>query len=97
MKIIWQPLALKQVNEIIDLIAGDRPLAAEKWAVGLFDLVDRLRQSPKRGRVVPEVGREQIRELLYRNHRLIYRLDPDSISILTIRYGRRLLDLEEIE
>ena len=97
MKIIWQPLALKRVNETIDLIARDRPLAAEKWAVGLFDLVERLQQSPKRGRVVPEVGREQIRELLYRNHRIIYRLDPDSASILTIRYGRRLLDLEEIE
>ena len=51
----------------------------------------------KSGRVVPEVGREQIRELLYRNHRVIYRLDPDWISILTVRYARRLLDPEEIE
>lgn len=97
MKIIWQPLALERVNEIIDLIARERPLAAEQWAVGLFDLVERLQQSPKRGRVVPEVGREQIRELLYRNHRVIYRLDPDSVSILTVRYARRLLDPEEID
>ncbi len=97
MKVIWQPLALERVNRIIDLIANDRPLAAEKWAAGLFDLVERLQRSPKRGRVVPEVGREQIRELLYRNYRVIYRLDPDSVSILTVRYGRRLLDPEKIE
>ena len=75
MKIIWQPLALERVNQIIDLIARDRPLAAEKWAAGLFDLVERLQQSPRRGRMVPEAGREQIRELLYRNHRVIYRLE----------------------
>ena len=70
MKIIWQPLALERVHEIIDLIARDRPLAAERWAVGLFDLVEKRQPSPKRGRVVPEVGREQIRELLYRKHRI---------------------------
>ncbi len=97
MTIIWQPLALERVHEIIDFIARDRPLAAERWAVGLFDLVERLQKSPERGRVVPEVGREQIRELLYRSHRIIYRLDPDSVSILTVRYARRLLDLKEIE
>ncbi len=97
MKILWQPLALQRVNETIDFIARDRPLAAEKWAAGIFDLVERLQQSPKRGRVVPEVGREQVRELLYRNHRIIYRLDPDSVSVLTVRYARRLLDLEEID
>ncbi len=97
MKIIWQPLALERVNEIIDLIVRERPLAAEKWAVGLFELVERLQQSPRRGRMVPEGGREEIRELLYRNHRIIYRVDPDSVSVLTVRYARRLLDLEEIE
>ena len=94
MKIIWQPLALERVHEIIDLIARDRPIAAEKWAAGLFDLVERLQRSPKRGRMVPEVGREEIRELLYRNHRIIYRLDSDSVSILTVRYARRLFDLD---
>ena len=97
MKIVWQPLALERVNEIIDLIARERPLAAEKWAVGLFELVERLEQSPRRGRVVPEVGREQIRELLYRNHRVIYRMDSDAVSVLTVRYARRLLDLDEID
>ncbi len=91
------PFALDRVNEIVDYIARDRPVAAEKWAAGLFDLVERLQQSPKRGRVVPEVGRERVRELLYGNYRVLYRLDPSTVSILTVRHGRRLLDLGEIE
>lgn len=97
MRIHWSPLALAKVNEIIDYIARDRPMAAERWAVGVFDLVERLARSPKRGRVVPEAGREEIRELLYGQYRIIYRVEEGSVSILTVRHGRRLLDLEEIE
>ena len=73
-------------------------MAAEKWATGVFDLVEKLLGSPLRGRPVPEVGREEIRELLYGNYRIIYRFDePDSISVLTVRHARRPLDLSEIE
>ena len=59
--------------------------------------MERLARSPKRGRVVPEAGREEIRELLYGQYRIIYRVEEGSVSILTVRHGRRLLDLEEIE
>lgn len=96
MRIHWSPLALTKVNEIIDYIATERPMAAERWAVGVFDLVERLARSPKRGRVVPEAAREEIRELLYGEYRIIYRLEEGLVSILTVRHGRRLLDLEEI-
>jgi plasmid stabilization system protein ParE len=97
MKIQWMPLAVTRVEEIVDLIAMDRPRAAEQWAVGVFDFVDKLERSPKRGRVVPELGREEIREIRYGQYRILYRLDPDLIAILTVRHGRRLLDLGEVE
>ncbi len=74
MRIHWSPLALSKVDGIVDHIARDRPMAAERWAVGVFDLVERLARSPKRGRVVPEAGREEIRELLYGQYRIIYRV-----------------------
>ena len=97
MRIHWSPLALSKVDEIVDHIARDRPMAAERWAVGVFDLVERLARSPKRGRVVPEARREEVRELRHGQYRIIYRLDEGAVSILTVRQGRRLLDLEEIE
>ncbi len=42
MRIHWSPLALSKVDEIVDRIARDRPMAAERWAAGVFDLVERV-------------------------------------------------------
>lgn len=90
-------MALAKVDEIVDHIARERPMAAERWAAGVFDLVERLMRSPKRGHVVPEAGREELRQLLYGQYRIIYRVEEGSVLILTVRHGRRLLDPEELE
>jgi plasmid stabilization system protein ParE len=46
---------------------------------------------------VPELGRPHFRELIHEGYRILYRIDQDAILILTVRHGRRLLDLSEIE
>ncbi|MCP4660235.1 MAG: type II toxin-antitoxin system RelE/ParE family toxin [bacterium] len=98
MKIIWTPRALARVREIADYIARDRPKVAQRWALSVFDRVERLATSPKRGRMVPEARREEIREILHGKYRIIYRLDEDAVvSILTVRHGSRLFDSREIE
>lgn len=61
MRIIWSALALGRVSEAADYIARDNPRAAENWVSEIFDLVSRLSEHPQRGRVVPEVGRAEIR------------------------------------
>lgn len=96
MKILWMPLALGQVQEIVEHIQRDKPEAAERWADDVFDLVEGLEAFPKKGRVVPEAGRDEIRELLFGNYRIIYRLDEELISVLPVRHGYRLLDVGEI-
>ncbi|MGQ0572185.1 MAG: type II toxin-antitoxin system RelE/ParE family toxin [Armatimonadota bacterium] len=62
----------------------------------MFEAVSTLSRFPEKGRVVPEVGRPEIREVIYRGHRVIYRVGPRSIWVLTVRHGRRLFDLGEI-
>ena len=96
MKILWMPLALGQVQEIVEYIKQDKPEAAGRWADSIFDLVEGLSEFPKKGRVVPEAGREEIRELLHGDYRIIYRLDEELISILSVRHGYRLLHLEDV-
>jgi plasmid stabilization system protein ParE len=91
MKIIWSPLALERVQEIACYIARDKPSAAEKWVKDLFTLVGRVATQPRRCRIVPELNRPDIRELIHGSYRVIYRL-TDSIHILTVRHGRQLLD-----
>ncbi len=97
MKIVWTPLALAKVQEITAYIALDKPMAAERWANSVFEIVENLEASPKLGRVVPEAHREDIRELLHGSYRIMYRVEDDAISILTIRRGSRLFDPREIE
>ena len=95
MKIIWSPLAIGRTTEIAEYIAQDNPSAARIWVETLFDKVQILKSSPKSGRVVPESHRENIRELNYDNYRIIYRVDKDMISVLTVRHGKQILPLEE--
>lgn len=95
MKIIWSPLAIDRTTEIAEYIAQDNPSAAMIWVETLFDKVEILKSSPKSGRVVPESNRDDIRELIYGNYRIIYRVDKKILSVLTVRHGKQILPLEE--
>jgi plasmid stabilization system protein ParE len=96
MRIIWSPLAVDRASEIVDYIARDKPAAAEKWVEGVFSRVEKLKSSPEIGRIVPEIGNDQFRELIYGNYRIIYRVEKKQISILTIRHGKQILPIKEI-
>lgn len=89
MKIRWSATARSQADEAAALIARDGPGTAASWLVGLFDAVERLRDFPESGRQVPEVHRRDLREILYSGYRVIYRTDPERVSILLVWHGRR--------
>ncbi len=85
MKIIWSPLALEQAEKIVDIIACDKPSAAQKWLDTVFYKIDLLETQPAMGRIVTEINNPKIREIIFGNYRIIYRTAADSIRILTIR------------
>lgn len=97
MKIIWSPLAIERVAEIARYIAQDNPAASRQWVENIFAKVELLQLIPAGGRRVPEVNREEIREVIFGNYRIIYRAAPSGISILTVRHGRQILPVDEIE
>jgi len=96
MKIVWSPLAIERASEIVDYIAPDKPLAAEKWIQTVFSKVDHLRLSPEMGRILPEINDPLFRELIYGNYRIIYHIGTKQVSILTIRHGKQILPIDEI-
>ena len=97
MKIVWSPLALERANEIADYIAETSMEAARVWLMDIFAAVDRLKEFPESGRVVPEVKRPNIRELIFKNYRVIYRIERKQLAILTVRHSRQRLPLKEIK
>ena len=97
MKVVWSPLALERVEEIADYIAADNVDAARVFLIDIFAAVGRLRSFPQSGRVVPEVNRSDIREIIFKKYRVVYRVARQQVSILTVRHGKQRLPLEEVE
>ena len=97
MQIIWSPLAIDRVAEIAQYIAQDSPNSAQKWVESTFQVVERLEKFPKSGRTVPEIKQDDFREIIHGNYRIIYRLQNEIVSILTVRHGRQILPIDEIK
>jgi plasmid stabilization system protein ParE len=72
-------------------IARDRPEVAVEWLERMLDAGARLAELPDRGRVVPETGREDVRELIISPYRLIYRRDAKVVTITMVLHERRKL------
>ena len=96
MRIIWSRLAVERVSEIAQYIARDDTSAASRWVDALFKRVDRVKEFPQSGRQVPEANRQDLREILFGNYRVIYRIEIKRISILTVRHGKQLLPPEDL-
>jgi len=46
------------------------------------------------GRKVPEYESDEIREVIEKPYRIIYRIKPDQIDVLAVVHGAQLLPLE---
>jgi toxin ParE1/3/4 len=97
MDVVWSPLALERVVEIAERIRWDKPGAAQNWVARLFAKAETIPASPRRGRIVPELDRPDIREIQFGDYRLIYRIGGNKlVTILTVRHGRRRQDFDEL-
>jgi addiction module RelE/StbE family toxin len=96
MRITWSSRAKKKVSEYGDYIAQDNSDAASDWIEGILDEVERLKDFPEQGRRVPEAKRADVREIFFQSHRIVYRIEPKRIVILTVRHTRQLLDIKEL-
>src|SRR5262245_59777954 len=72
-------------------IARDNPRAAAAWVEKLRERARLAGKSPGLGRKVPEIDREDIREAIVGNYRLVYLVEPKAVVILTIFEAHHLL------
>jgi plasmid stabilization system protein ParE len=90
-QIIWSLQACDDLQEIVTFIAADNPTVAESFGFRLMSKVDVLAKFPLIGRVVPEESDENIRELILRPYRIIYKVLPAQqvVAIARIWHGAR--------
>ena len=98
MTVTWSRESSENLIEIEEFIARDSIERAVRFVDALIDRAEAiLADNPRSGRVVPEIGNPDIRELIYRGYRIVYRLKGDALEILTVFEGHRLLRLNEPE
>lgn len=96
MKIFWTKEALLRLQEIEEYISRDNPIGAIEFVDKLITVAETIIDNPRKGRIVPELSFENIRELLHQNYRIVYLVKKNSVDILTVFEGHQLLKKEEI-
>jgi len=87
MKIEWTDPAIESLRNLHDYIAKDSEVYARSFIQRIVLAVEKLTNFPRLGRVVPEADEETIRELLYQNYRIIYRIKGERVEVLTVIQG----------
>lgn len=75
--------------DLRDYISLDSPEIARRFVSSLFDAVEHLADFPLSGRIVPELRDEQIREVIKRPCRIVYRVNQNNIEIIRIWHSAR--------
>jgi len=90
-QIIWTEPALRDLDEIAEYIALDKPSAASRLVQKVFFSIDRLEQFPESGRKPPEFKQSRYREVIVDPCRIFYRVEKGKIYIVYVMRSERQL------
>jgi toxin ParE1/3/4 len=90
----WSLRAKADLRRVVYRIATDNPRAAEEWLHRIRDRARLAGRAPGLGRKVPELDRDDVREAIIGNYRMIYVIEPKVVVIQTIFEGHKLLDID---
>lgn len=73
------------------------PHIGKQFVTAIVEHLQKLKDNPNIGRVVPEFGEERIRELIHSPFRIVYLREEKSVHIIRVWRSERLLKLPETE
>ena len=76
-KLIWSPAARDDLHDIVVFIGRDNPERAMSFGYELISKTDKLQAFPGMGRIVPEYRNQDIREIIFRPYRIVYRINRE--------------------
>ena len=94
LSLIWTDRAVSDLLRIKSYIACDNPHASMEFTKRLKKSAERLEKFPLSGRTVPELSRNEIREVIVDNYRIIYKMTPKKIFVLTVFESHRKFKLK---
>ncbi|HSB79117.1 MAG TPA: type II toxin-antitoxin system RelE/ParE family toxin [Candidatus Methylomirabilis sp.] len=87
----WTDTANAHLLAIYEYIARDSTAYARRMVDRITRRSEQLAEFPLSGPIVPEYESQEIRELLERPFRIIYRVKTDQIDVLAVVHGAQML------
>lgn len=88
-KVLWTKPAFQDLQSIKDYISRDSVYYSEKFTTDIIMATERLSQFPQSGRMAPEIGEENTREIIYGSYRIMYQIRREAIYITQVTHGKR--------
>lgn len=85
-QVTLSPSARRDLEEIVRYISLDSPQRAIDFGLFLVSQTKRLSEYRKWGRRVPEFADDEIREIIVRSYRIIYRVDDRKERVEVVRF-----------
>ena len=89
--LLWSARARRDLDQIAGYIARDKRAAARNWIAKLREAAEGAARMPLAGRIVPEIQREDVREVLLRSYRIVYGVRDDHVLVFTVFGGGKQL------
>jgi toxin ParE1/3/4 len=88
-QVSWSPTALNDLYLIAEYISQDSPSQAALFIVRLKEAVLRLGDFPRSGRHVAGISDASLREIVFGDYRIVYRVTDSDVRIETVIHGAR--------
>jgi plasmid stabilization system protein ParE len=91
----WHLDARADLDGVREFIERDSSLSAKLFIARIVAAAEHLRDHAQMGRMVPEIGDESYRELIFQNYRIVYRVVRRG-GVVVIGVIHAALDFERV-
>jgi len=91
MRVHWTENAIGHLVNIYEYIAINSPTYGKRMVDRITRRSEQIAEQPLSGRKVQEYDAEDIRELIEKPYRIIYRMKQHQIDVVAIIHGARIL------
>lgn len=88
----WSREAIEDLNSIGEYIAKDSIFYARSVVSKIFAVAKQIPDGAEIGRIVPEIGDQNIRERFIYSYRLVYKIEDTQVLIVAVIHGKRLIE-----
>ena len=91
MRVHWTKNAIGHLAGIFEYIEINSATYARRVVDRITRRSEQIAEQPLSGRKVPEYAAEDIREVIEKPYRIIYKIKPNQIDVIAVIHGARLL------